>query len=248
MMKCLGKSILVLGLTVVLAACTTLKPADEKPAKAAELNFKLGVGYMQKGHFDVAKQKLKKAIEYGPRYAEAYNALGVLYEETGDMDAAEQNYAKAVDLDSGYQLARRNYARLLCRNGKYNEGEEQYQSLSEKAKQDVDGYTGAGVCARMKNDLGRAEAYFRKALEENPQDAGALLELAELSHEQGNAMQARAFLQRYHAAATYSPKSLWLGIAVEESLGDERLSREYARLLLSRFADSTEARRLTQPE
>ncbi len=100
----------------------------------------------------------------------------------------------------------------------------------------------------MQKDTGRAEEYFRKALELDPKAAGALLELAELSHTQGNAMQARAFLQRYHAEAAYSPKSLWLGIAVEESLGDERLSREYARLLLSRFADSKEARRLTQSE
>ena len=247
-MNVLSKPILAVLIIMLLAACNTMMASDPEQVKAAELNLKLGVGYMRSGHFEVALEKLNKAVEYDPRFAEAYNALGVLYEETGDVPAAEQNYSKAVDLDSGYALAKMNYARLLCNNGKAAEGEKLYLALLDEPKQQVASYTGAGVCARIQQSTSQAEQYFRKALELNPNAAEALLEMADLSHAQGEFLQARAFLQRYYSQVGYSPKSLWLGVSVEESLGDERLSREYARLLQSRFADSEEARRLLKTE
>jgi len=223
------------------------KPAPNSPeANAAALNLQMGVGYMQQGRLDVALEKLKKALELNDNYAEAHNAIAVLYEESGENPLAGQHFKRAVDIDPNYTLARLNYGRFLCAHGNLAEGESQFLAVAAdpNLKSADAAYTGAGICARLAKDNERAEAHLRKALEQNPGTVRALYEMAELNHAQGKDLQARAFLQRYHSQAGYSPASLWLGIAIEDGLGDANLRQEYARLLLTKFADSDEARRL----
>lgn len=221
--------------------------SESAEASPAALNLKLGIGYMQQGNFNVALEKLNKALEYNERLPEAHNALGVLYEETGEIPLAEQHYKRAIELDPNYTLAKLNYGRFLCAHSNPEEGENQLLTIAAdpNLKSVEAAYTGAGFCARLSNHLERAEAHLRKALEQNPNGSGALYEMARLSHAQGKDLQARAFLQRYHSQVGYSPASLFLGIEIEDALGDGELRREYARLLLTRFAESEEARRLS---
>ncbi len=108
-------------------------------------------------------------------------------------------------------------------------------------------YTGAAVCALAGADRQRADAYLRQALAIKPDGGSALYQLASLYYAGGAYLKARAFLQRYHAQAGYNPESLWLGISIEDKLGDVALRREYMDLLLSKFSDSAAARRLKSP-
>ncbi len=237
----------VLGLA--LGACAGTPPPSETGG-AAELNLKLGVGYMQAGYFDVALEKLQKALDYGPDLAEAHNAIAVLYEETGDDELAEHHYRRAIELDPAYVLARMNYGRYLCSHGRPQAGEAQFLDAASDAEPDVRDrlYAGAGSCARRVPAPSRAEEHLRRALEVNPRHAPALLELADLSHETGRDLQARAFLQRFHARAGYSAQSLHLGIRIEEALGGSQLRQDYTARLLTQFGDSREARSLSSSE
>ena len=47
--------------TVLLAGCASSADKDFK-RNVAEANFKLGIGYMQSGHLEVAAEKLLKAL------------------------------------------------------------------------------------------------------------------------------------------------------------------------------------------
>lgn len=243
------KLIFAACILLILGGCAS-RPVQElaepKDARAAEINLKLGVGYMQSGHFDVALEKLKKALEYDPTLEEAHNAIAVLYEETKEYELAEQHYRRAVELDPDYALARMNYGRFLCTHQRTADGENQFLAAANNPKLEspVAAYIGAGVCAKQIPAPERAEAHLRKALELNPDSARALFELASINYSQGNYLQARTFLQRYHAQAGYSPASLWLGINIEKALGDSQLRREYADLLLSKFSASKEAQLL----
>ncbi|HXH02505.1 MAG TPA: type IV pilus biogenesis/stability protein PilW [Candidatus Competibacteraceae bacterium] len=237
-------------LVLVLGGCAAVGKQGgavaSSTAEAAQLNLKLGVGYIQSGRYEIAKEKLYKALEYDPGLVEAHNALGVLYEEQGEMAQAEQEYGRAVELSPDYQLAVMNYARLLCLNGKHAEGEQRFLTVIAKNQREMlaAAYTGAGLCARELKAADRAETYLRKALAEEPDAPAPLLELADLLYAQDQAQQARGLLQRYHSLAGYSPRSLLLGVNIAQSLGDKALRREYSQLLQSRFADSAEARRL----
>lgn len=243
---------LAVTLGLALTGCVSTSVLETSPAsnEAAQLNLQLGIGYIQTGRFDVAQEKLKKALEYNSTLVEAHNALAILYEETGEKTLADREYQMAVQKAPEYALARTNYGRFLCANGKANEGEGQFLlAIADPELKNADAaYAGAGTCARALEATDRAGQYFRKALEINPFSTAALFEFASLSHEQGENEQARQLLQRYHNVASYSPASLWLGISVEKALGDRQIRQEYERLLLSKFADSQEARRLTQSE
>jgi type IV pilus assembly protein PilF len=250
-MRLSPKSI-TLCLALLLGACAGSQERDFKE-NVAEANFKLGIGYMQSGHFEVAAEKLLKAVQYNDDYPEAHNALGVLYEEIREYGPAETHYKRAIELKSDYTLAKLNYARFLCARlpARVAEGEAEFQKLAadpvNAGASAADAYAGMALCARQRNDPAQAETWFRKALELDPNNTSALYAMAELSQTQHKTLQGRAFLQRYHARTRPTAQSLWLGIAIEQtSDGDPQLRREYGVLLLSQFPNSDEARRLKQ--
>ncbi|KAB2932491.1 MAG: type IV pilus biogenesis/stability protein PilW [Candidatus Contendobacter sp.] len=244
---------MTLFLALLLGACA----GSERDFKdnVAEANFKLGVGYMQSGNFQVATEKLTKALQYNDDYPEAHNALAVLYEEIREYGPAETHYKRAIDSKPDYTLAKLNYARFLCTREPIRtaEGESAFEKIAadpaSAGASAADAYAGLGLCARQRNDPAQAETWLRKALELDPNNTSALYALAELSQTQNKTLQGRAFLQRYHARTRPTAQSLWLGVAIEQaSDGDSQLRREYGVLLLSQFPNSDEARRLKQPK
>ena len=245
---------LYISLMLLLGACSNTAERDFNE-EVAEANFKLGVGYMQSGHNQVATEKLLKAVQFKDNYPEAHNALGVLYEELREYGAAENHYKRAIDLKSDYSLARLNYARFLCLREpvRTSEGEAELQRLvAEPANAGAvaaDAFAALGACALQRQDAATAETSLRRALELNPNNTSALLEMAQLSQQQGKTLQGRAFIQRYHGQTRPTLQSLLLGIMIESTKeGDPMLRREYAAALVAHFPNSDEARRLKQPE
>jgi type IV pilus assembly protein PilF len=243
-----------LSLTLLLGACASTQEREFND-NVAEANFKLGIGYMQSGHFEVATEKLLKALQFKDNYPEAHNAIGVLYEEIREYGPAENHYKKAIDFKPDYTLAKLNYARFLCLREPVRtaEGESEFQRIAadpaNAGANASEAYAGLALCALQRNDSAQAETWLRQALELNPNNTSALFELAKLSQTQGKTLQARAFLQRYHSQNRPTLQSLWLGITIESSQdGDPLLHRDYKAVLIAQFPNSDEARRLKQPE
>ena len=199
------RCLLTLWMTLWLAGCASIAAVSETNTRqeAAQINFKLGIGYMQAGRFDLAEAKLTKALEFDSALSEADNALGVLYETTGSGKTAEKHYRQALKADANYALARMNLGRLLCANGKTQDGEQQFLTVLKNSDFDSPevAYTGAGVCARKAKRNVQAEQYFRQALAANPYAAAPLLEIATLNYEQRQFQDARQHLERYHKQA-----------------------------------------------
>jgi type IV pilus assembly protein PilF len=246
--------LLLLSLTLWLAACANTQEREMKK-NAAEANFKLGIGYMQSGRFEVATEKLLKSLQFDDKNPEAHNALAVLYEEIREYGPAETHYKQAIDLKPDYTLAKLNYARLLCTHqpARMAEGEGEFQKIAtdpaNAGATAADAYVGLAWCARQRNDVAQTETWLRKALESNSSNAPALYELAQISQSQNKTLSARAFLQRYHAQTRPTPPSLALGVRIENAPnGDPQLRQEYAKLLRSQFPNTDETRRLNKPE
>ena len=98
----------------------------------------------------------------------------------------------------------------------------------------------------QKPDLARAEAYFRSALERRTNYGEALIQLSLLKFSQEDYLGARAFLQRYLGGNLPTPDVLYLGVQIEEKLGDERARMEYANRVLREFPQSPEAKRILE--
>jgi type IV pilus assembly protein PilF len=85
--------ILILTTLVFLAACVSTDDKSEQDArKAAETNTALGRNYMDRGQYEIALEKLKRAIAHDKTYAPAHTVLGILYETIGETEEAGREY------------------------------------------------------------------------------------------------------------------------------------------------------------
>ncbi|MCB1747436.1 MAG: type IV pilus biogenesis/stability protein PilW [Gammaproteobacteria bacterium] len=238
--------VLSLLLALLLAACQSSggerQGADR--SKIAEVNTELGFQYMQKGEYEVAMSKLKKALDADPNHVDAHNAMGVLHATLGQNDEAERSFQRALRLDPANSAALNNYGQFLCQRKRYEEGQRQFLKAVENPlyKLPAAAYSNAGTCAFDAGDLDSAENHFRKALEIDPRLAPALIQMAELSYRLGRYLPARGYLQRYLELARHTATSLWLGIRIERELGDRDALASYGLQLERNFPDAAETK------
>lgn len=234
----MGMRTLYFLLLLLLTGCATLNPGNDvqSDTEAAQINLKLGIGYMQAQRFDIAIEKLEKALEYDSSLAEAENALGVLYEATKVGHLADKHYQNALQLQPDYLLAQMNYARFLCANGQSDRGEALFLQAATSSQQEAPevAYTGAGVCARLGGALSRAEQHLQQALATNPFAATVLYELAVIRKEQGRYQEASDYLDDFHKRAGFNTASLELAVNIADGLGNDAMREQYASMLRDR--------------
>lgn len=231
---------------LVLGGCASQSVReDANPRKSAELNAELGLRYMLQGKNDLALEKLERALRFDPESATAHHYLAELYRRLGRSEKAAGHYREALDLDPDNSSTRNNYAVFLCSEEAYDEALEQFETVLDNPvyNKAANVYENMGLCMRQKGDAERAERYFRKALERDPELQKSLYAMAETTFRQGNALSARGYLQRYQAAARHTPESLWLGVQIERALGDRDAMASYGMLLEGRFPDARQTER-----
>lgn len=247
--------ILVAGLGI--SACVTTvsgrQVPDANPEAAAQSNMQLGVGYLRQGNLQAAQEKLERATEQNPNLVEAHLALGLVYERLDDPVEAEASYKRGVQIAGDDPDALNAYAAFLCRvDGRRDDALKYFDRaadipLSQKFVNRAVIYTNAGVCVKPV-DLDRAEAYLRLALRTDPRYREALLQMADVAHQQENNLQARAFIERYMAVGRPTAAVLWLGVQIEQSNGDAGAAADYAEQLKKDFPASVETRLLLEKE
>jgi len=246
----------VLLLLALLAGVVPIAGAEqsmtrEQRKQAAEINAQLAITYLKQGDLASARDKIDRALEQDPKTADTQMVAGFVYDRLGEDRKAQGHFEEAVKLagkDNPDVL--NNAAVFECRKGDKKRGVEYFLRAAESPlyRTPEAAYTNAGHCARANGDAKDAERYFRQALAIKPNAADPLLQMASLQFDNGNALQARAFLQRYQDVAPATAGSLWLGYRIENSLGDSAAASEYARKLRKDFPTSVEADELFQSE
>ena len=217
---------------------------DSERRKAAEANTSLGMQYMERGQYEVAFGKLKKAVAEDPGYAPGQTVLAVLYEQLGEDSLAGKHYEKAYEADPKDGDVNNNYGTYLCKKGKYNEASKHF----ERALQDPFYSTpevamvNAGTCEMEAGKLADAELLLRGALKRDPSNPDGLLAMAKLNYLQNSYLMSRAFIQRYESVTRHSARSLLLAFNVEMALQDKEASDRYLYQLQHEFSDSNQAK------
>jgi len=238
--------ILILSIVIFLAACSSApeKP-DDSARKAAETNTSLGRNYMDRGQYEVALEKLKKAVAYDRTFAPAHTLLAVLYETIGETEQAGQEYKLALKYDPDNGSVNNNYGAYLCTTGKGNDADKYFEAaISDPFYSTPEiALSNAGSCALNRGDLDKAETFLRQSLEFDNQLGASLLPMAQISYLRGEYLRARAFLQRYQALGVMNEESLFLGYQIETALGDRTSADKYRLELQNRYPNSTQAGR-----
>lgn len=235
----------VLG--VGLAAAAHGQADGEHPLlEAGRINARLAMEYLKRGDFQVAQDKIEKALDQNPRDVNVQLSAGLVYERLRDMDRAERHFRQALRADSESPEAQNALGAFLCRNGEHERGEEMFLKAAgnQLYRTPVVAYTNAGVCARSAGHLERAERYLRQALASQADYPETYIQLAGVLHERGSHLQARAFVGRYLAVAPATPDMLLLGRKIEIALDDPAAAAAFGERLRKEFPDSEQARAL----
>jgi type IV pilus assembly protein PilF len=243
--------ILILFTAIFLVACSTTTEKSEGSArKAAETHTALGRNYMDRGQYEIALEKLKRAVANDRSYAPAHTLLGVLYETIGEIELAGKEYRLAVKYDPKDGDVNNNYGAYLCARGEPEEAEKYFLVAVDDPFYDTPAIAmaNAGSCALQRGDLDNAETFLRQSLEHDSRLGSALLPMAEVSYRQGEYLRARAFLQRYETLGEMDEQSLALGYQIETKLGDEESAEKYRAELQKRYPNSTGAGRAARQE
>lgn len=214
--------------------------------KAAELNMRLGLNYLQRGDYEIALEKLEKALKQDPRLATAHNTIAALYQQLVELDKAEYHYKKAVSLDPKYSAAQNNYGAFLCQQGRYQDAEKRFLAALENPlyRHSAQAYENAGLCASRIPNIELTEHYLGKALQLNPRLGKSLLALADIRYDQSDYIATRGYIERYREASAWTPKALLIAIKTENRLNDQDAVASYSVLLRGRFPDSEESKQV----
>lgn len=216
------------------------------PVRAAEINTRLGIGYLERGQLEVALEKLQLAVLEDPGHVPAHFALALLFERLGDDRNAERHHRAADRLapnDGGVQNA---YGVYLCRQREFREADVHFRRALQDPFYGTPqvALTNAGSCARRAGRQEQAIDYLRQALRIDGENPDALYNLADIYFLQGDAFRARAFLQRLEAQGTAEASAFLLGFQIESDLGNEAEAERYVTLLERQFPTSPETEQM----
>lgn len=244
----------ILFILVTVAACRPLNlplnaSADSniRPARTTneitQSNLNLAIEYIRQRDHEGALEALNRARQADPDYSPVYNVYGLLYQQIGQPARAEESFKQAIGLNNNDSSTLNNYGRLLCQQGRVVEAEKTFLRAAENPLYQTPeiALTNAGLCLDNHGRKRRAEDYYREALQLDPAVPQALLKMCEIVLKRNDHLSARDFLRRYQQVARHTPRSLWLGIQIENTLGDKDAVSSYALLLRNSFPDSAEA-------
>jgi len=211
--------------TGVLARAAARGPA------VAEARNNYGVALAAAGKPEQAQREFGEAVALAPAYAEARLNLARVLEELGRSAEAESQYAAILETDAGNDKARFGLAALYDRTGRPEQAIKEFRTLS-KRRPDLaeEEFVRSGQEARKAREFDRAEKYFLRAADINPQHAPAWAEAGTNSYLAG---QFTASVEYFRKALMIDPGQAsyhyYLGLALDRSGQPEEALREYRR-------------------
>ncbi len=210
---------------VVLERAVTLGP------KVAEAHNNYGVALAAAGRAEKAQREFEEAIAIAPDYAEARLNLARVFEERGRTTDAEKHYAAVLEADAGNDKARAGLAALYDVTGRPDQAVKEFRQLSARRPDLAEAeFIRAGQEARKAREYARAEKFFLRATDINPQFAQAWAELGTNSYLAGEYSRGVEYFRKALAIdpglAAYH---YYLGLALDKVRQPDEALREYRR-------------------
>ena len=110
-------------LLMTLAACVSTTQRTnvremEPSGDAGDINYQLGTEYYRKGNFELARDRLERAIKQEPRNADAHSALALTFARLGNDRLATESFEQATRYGPDSINVRNAYAVYLCQKNR----------------------------------------------------------------------------------------------------------------------------------
>lgn len=235
-------ALVVAGCAGSPASRTADRDEPDQPSPIAQRSINAAQLLLDRGDAEAALAEAQTAVRADPRSAAAHVMRGMALEALGRGIEAGEDYKEALDLAPTSGPVLNAYGAWLCRRGRTDDALKAFGDAlaDDDYRQPTQALANAGSCAAEAGRVEQAELNFRAALTLSPQNLQALAGMARLEHRRGDALKARAFLQRREAVAPLMAQELAMAIEIETAAGDERAAARY-RNQLATLAAQVEA-------
>ena len=249
-----GRWVLALGLAVAATAamqgCASSPPTDDlvtasdepEVRKRARLRLQLAAGYFDQGQTTVALDEVKQALAIDPNYPDAYNLRGLVYMRLNDSRLAEESFRRALSISPNDPNVLQNYGWMLCQQKRYEEGIRSFkQALENPTYGDrAKTWLTQGLCQLQAGRAGEAVQSLSKSYELDASNPVTGYNLALLLYQRGEHGRAQFYIRRINNSERANAETFWLGIKVEQRLGNRVARDQLASQLRNRFPKSRE--------
>jgi type IV pilus assembly protein PilF len=219
--------------------------SDESPLrKRARIRLELATAYFSKGDLRTALDEVKQVLSIDSNFSEALELRGLVYDSLQEPALAEESFGRALQANPRNGSAMHNYAWFLCRKKDYDQADAMFARAQQQGFSVPTAKTllVRGVCQIESGKVALAEKTIARSYELDPSSAVTAYNLARVLMLQGEAQRARFYIRRVNNVPEQAnAESLWLGIRIENKLGNVSERDELASALRSRFGSSREA-------
>jgi type IV pilus assembly protein PilF len=217
--------------------------SDESDArKRARIRTELASGYFEQGQSSVALDEVKQAIAADQSYAPALSLRGLILLQMGETNLAMDSLRRAANAAPRDPDIAHNLAWLLCQQRQYSESNSFFNRALAQPSYPGRARTlmAQGVCLARGGDNTQAEAALTRSFELDPSNPVTVFNLAQLLYKRGDFAGAQFHLRRLNSGSLVNAETLWLGIKVENRLGNAIGARQLGDQLRRQFPKSKE--------
>lgn len=228
----------------VAAAGTDLMTESDEPEslKRARIRLQLAAGYLEQDQTTVALDEVKQALSAEPGYAAAHNLRGLIYLRLNQQALAQASFEQALRLAPQDADVLHNLGWLHCQQQRYPEAQRHFERALQVPQYAAAARTwmAQGVCQARAGQGAEAERSLTRSFELDAANPITNYNLAALLLRRGELERARFYVRRLNNSELANAESLWLGMQVEQRLGNTEAVRQLGEQLRRRFPDSRE--------
>lgn len=225
----------------------TTQSDDSEVRKRARIRLELAAAYYGQGQYTTALDELKQVMNLDSGLSEAFELRGLIYDALNELGLAEESFKRALTLDARNASVLHNYGWYLCRKQRFDQADAMFARAAELPNSTLTAKTwlARGVCQLQAGSAAEAEKSLQHAYELEPGNPATAYNLALVLYRKGDFERARFHIRRVNnVSERANAESLWLGIRIENKLGNVNGRDELASQLRSRFNDTREGTRL----
>lgn len=211
--------------------------------RRARLRLELASNYFEVGQTNVALDEIKQAINADPTFGDAHNLRGMVYLQLNDVPLAEESFRRALSINPRDGDAAHNYAWLLCQQSQYPES---FQMFTQAINNPV--YRGQarslmaqGICQLRAGQPVPAEESLVRSYEMDAGNPVTAYNLSSLLYNRNELTRAQFYIRRLNNSELANAETLWLGVKIEQRLGNREAMLQLGDQLKRRFGQSREA-------
>ncbi|MGH6647771.1 type IV pilus biogenesis/stability protein PilW [Aquabacterium sp.] len=219
--------------------------SDESDArKRARIRLELATVYFSQNQLTTALDELKHVLAIDGQMSEAHELRGLIYSAMDEPNLADESFKRAIQLDERNGSAIHNYAWWLCGKQRYPEADALFERAANLPQSIATSKTllARGVCQIRAGLLPDAEKSLARSYELDVANPATAYNLASVLYRRGDYERARFYIRRVNnVPEQITAESIWLGVRIENRLGNSGGRDELAGVLRSRFPTSREA-------